>query len=411
MSKHIQARVLGACVILLIVLLVAGCANQTRTSGTAAMSAAPPVTAPRSTPSTASASAPRQPATPTPSTSQSTLSPLQMAGQRVIYGYPGLTPPADLLALISHGEAAGVIFFSDNIVDEAQLRAVVQELEGADASPDNPVRAPLLLMIDQEGGQVRRLPGEPLLSEKQIGASADPAAAATKAGAGAGLNLRSIGLNVNLAPILDVYRSAGDFDDQYGRSYSMNSAVTSELGVDFIRSQQAEGVAACAKHFPGLGAATAVQNTDNGPVTLEVPPSSLAAIDEPPFSSAIAAGVKLVMVSWAIYPALDPGMPAGLSSVIVQGQLREALGFKGVTITDGLVAGALKPYGTIGHRAQLAAAAGMDLLLCAKTGSPVSVGVSAMDALRDDYVNGTLDKPAFQASVQRIIALRHSLGD
>ncbi len=83
------------------------------------------------------------------------------------------------------------------------------------------MQAPLLLMTDQEGGKIRHLSGAPLLSEKQIGQSADPAAAATEAGNGAGLNLRGLGMNVNLAPVLDVYRQAGGFDDKNERSYSM----------------------------------------------------------------------------------------------------------------------------------------------------------------------------------------------
>ena len=131
-----------------------------------------------------------------------------MAGQRVIYSYKGLTPPAGLLSLISHGEAAGVVFFSDNISSRAQIRAVIQTLEHADASPQNPVQAPLLLMTDQEGGKIRRLPGAPLLSEKQIGTSADPAVEASKAGTAAGRNLHGLGLNVNLAPVVGTARRA-----------------------------------------------------------------------------------------------------------------------------------------------------------------------------------------------------------
>src|ERR1035437_770364 len=197
-------------------------------------------------------------------------------------------------------------------------------------------------MTDQEGGKVRRLSGAPLLSEKQIGESANPGAEATKAGTGAGLNLHGVGMNVNLAPVLDVYRQAGDFADQYGRSYSMNPDVVAKLGADFIAAQQHAGVAATAKHFPGLGAATLSQNTDQRPVTLNVSRSSLNTIDESPYKAAIAAGVRLVMVSWAVYPALDPGLPAGLSSAIVEGELRQRLRFPGVTITDALEAGALE---------------------------------------------------------------------
>jgi len=270
------------------------------------------------------------------------------------------------------------------------------------------VHAPLLLMTDQEGGLVRRLSGAPRLSEKQIGASADPATLATKAGRGAGRNLRGVGMNVNLAPVLDVYRKAGDFDDQYGRSYSKSPAVVSKLGADFIRAQQHVGVAASAKHFPGLGSATSYQNTDMRPVTLSVSLHSLATIDELPYRAAIAAGVKLVMVSWAVYPALDPGVPAGLSSVIVQGQLRQKLGFQGVTATDALEAGALQPFGTFQHRALLAAGAGMDLILC---GQGISEGEKAMHGLRSGYLDGTLSKSAFQASLQRVTDLRSSLGN
>ena len=293
------------------------------------------------------------------------LSLAQMAGQRVIYSYNGLTPPASLLSSIRNGEVGGVIFFSQNISSHAQIASVIAELDQANASPQNPLHSsPLLLMTDQEGGLVRRLPGAPVLSEKQIGESADPAAQATAAGTGAGQNLAGGGLNVNLAPVLDVYRTPGNFDDQFQRSYSMNPQTVADLGADFITAQQATGVAATAKHFPGLGTATSAQNTDQRPVTLTVPLTALRTIDEYPYQAAIAAGVKLVLVSWAIYPALDPARPAGLSPTIVGGELRQRLGFTGVTITDALEAGALQSFGTIGQRATLAAQAGMDLILC-----------------------------------------------
>ena len=243
------------------------------------------------------------------------------------------------------------------------------------------MRAPLLLMTDQEGGQVRRLPGAPFLSEKQIGQSAHPAAAATAAGTGAGRNLHSIGMNVNLAPVLDVFRTPGDFDDQFGRSYSMNPKVVSRLGANFITAQQRLGVAATAKHFPGLGAAAASQNTDVQPVTLNLPAAMIRSHDELPYKGAIAAGVKLVMVSWAVYPLLGSKRPAGLSGLIIGGELRTRLRFKGVTITDALEAGALGPFGSIKNRAWLAAGAGMDLILCA--GQNPSEGEAALARLEN----------------------------
>jgi len=180
-------------------------------------------------------------------------------GGRTPVGAPTSTPTSaldtrssPLLSLISHGEAAGVIFFADNISSDEQIRDVIKALNAAAATSENPTRAPLLLMVDQEGGEIRHLPGEPLLSQKEIGRSADPAAQATKAGTEAALNLRGLGMNVNLAPILDVYRTPGDFADQYERSYSSDPDVVSDLGARFIDAQQQQGVAAAAKHFPGL---------------------------------------------------------------------------------------------------------------------------------------------------------------
>jgi beta-N-acetylhexosaminidase len=331
----------------------------------------------------------------------------QLAGQRVIYSYSGLKPPARLLRRIRHGQVAGVIFFGQNISSRAQISQVAAKLQRADRSSLNPVREPLLLMTDQEGGLVRRLPGSPKKSEKQIGESANPGSAARNAGRGAGRNLHGVGLNVNLAPVLDVYRKAGNFIDEFGRSYSMDPNVVSALGADFIKAQQAKGVAATGKHFPGLGAATTSQNTDERPVTLNLSKSQIRTIDEFPYQAAISAGVKLIMVSWASYPALGSHRPAGLSSKVVQGELRQRLGFTGVTITDALEAGGLVHYGGVAKRSVLAATAGMDLLLCSE--QHTSQGIKALDALLGGYRDGTLNQSDFQAAAARVIALRASL--
>jgi beta-N-acetylhexosaminidase len=286
---------------------------------------------------------------------------------------------------------------------------VIKQLDRANASTLNPMRAfPLLLMTDQEGGAVRRLPGQPLLSAKQIGQSAHPATAARAAGTGAGKNLAGVGMNVNLAPVLDVYRRAGNFIDQFGRSYSKNPNVVSSLGADFITAQQATGVAATAKHFPGLGAATRSQNTDAAPVTLNVTLHNLRTIDEFPYRAAITAGVKLVMVSWAKYRALAPHTPAGLSSSIVNGELRQHLGYTGVTITDALEAGALHWYGSTRHRAVRAVKAGMDLILC--SAQKASQGEQARIAMANGLTSGTLDQSVFTAALTRVANLRSSLG-
>ena len=335
---------------------------------------------------------------------QAALSSLQLAGQRVIYSYSGLTVPAALLQAITAGQAAGVIFFGGNISSPAQIASVVNQLVAAQQA--SPVAAPLLLMTDQEGGEVRRLPGAPAMSEKQIGASAHPAAAARTAGAGAAQNLSGVGMNVNLAPVLDVYYQAGNFIDQFQRSYSSQVSVVTECGQAFITAQQQAGVAATAKHFPGLGSAATSQDTDAGPVTLDVSLSGLRGRDEVPYPAAIAAGVKLVMASWAIYPALDATHPAGLSTAWVQGELRGRLGFGGVTITDAIEAGALTAFGSYGQRAVLAAQAGMDLLLC--SAQDPGEGQSVTSALASALESGQLGSTSFNAAVSRVTALRTS---
>ncbi|HEX7162559.1 MAG TPA: glycoside hydrolase family 3 N-terminal domain-containing protein [Trebonia sp.] len=333
------------------------------------------------------------------------LTAAQRAGQRVIFSYPGPTPPASLLDQISAGEVGGVIFFGENITSLTQIAGVVAQLNEAHTA--SPVNSPLLLMTDQEGGIVRRLPGEPVLSEKQVGESADPGAEAAAAGTGAGKNLAGVGMNTNLAPVLDVYRQAGNFDDRFGRSYSMDPNVCAECGAAMITAQQKLNIAATAKHFPGLGAATVDQNTDLGPVTLDVPLADLRSIDERPFQAAIAARVRMVMTSWAVYPALDPKLPSGLSPAIVGGELRRRLKFRGVTITDALEAGAIASFGTPAQCSVLAARAGMDVLLC--SARDVSEGQDTVAALADAVQHHALDPGHFEIALRRVLALRNSL--
>ncbi|QMU77115.1 beta-N-acetylhexosaminidase [Streptacidiphilus sp. PB12-B1b] len=335
----------------------------------------------------------------------SRLTPEQLAGQRVVFSYPGTTVPQALLDRIAGGVVGGVILFGENVSSLAQVTAAVQQLH--EAAQGSPVRAPLLVMTDQEGGRVRRLPGGPVLSQKQIGASPDPARAAAEAGREAGQLLRGAGLNVNLAPVLDVFRAPGDFIDQFGRSYSSNPEVVSVCGRAFIEAQQAAGVAATAKHFPGLGPAATGQNTDLGPVTLTTPLAELRGVDERPYGPAIAAGVDLAMVSWAVHTALDPHRPAGLSARVVEEELRRRHGFRGVTVTDAIDAGALKPFGTAPQNAVAAATAGMDLIL--EASRDVANGQAVVDGLAQALADGRLGFPGFTAALDRIIRLRQRL--
>ena len=341
-------------------------------------------------------------ATPIPASANTTVS----AATHVIYSYSGTTLPSSLKSLAAAGKIGGVILFGDNI-DNSTPDAIAS-LQSAYASSPAYAGVPLLVVTDQEGGEVVRLPGGPSRSEKEIGASSNPTGEATQAGQQAAAALKAYNNNGNLAPVADVFHSPGDFDDQYQRSYSNNSTVAAKCVTAFVGAQQGAGALATAKHFPGLGAAAASQDTDVEPVTINSTLASIRSNDEVPFRAAIEADVDMIMASWALYPALDDVYPSGLSKKWVQDELRGRLGFKGVTITDAIEAGALNGFGVNdGYRAVLASVAGMDLILAAAQN--VSQGEAIVDALVSAIGNGTIDSDTFEAASRRILKMRRKI--
>lgn len=329
----------------------------------------------------------------------------QLAGQRAIYSYSGLNPPPRLLRLIRNGRVGGVIFFGENVSSKAQITRVVNRLQAAQRQ--SVVKEPLLVMTDQEGGLVRRIPGAPVLSEAEIGASGQVTTFGAQAGRNGGINIRGAGINVDLAPVLGVFRQPGDFLDQFQRSYSMQPGVVSAAGSAFVAAQQQTGVATTIKHFPGLGAAGANQDTDVVPVTINESVDTLRTVDLVPYPAAINAGARLVLSSWAVYPAFDATRPAGLSKQLIEGELRGRLRFEGVTITDAMEAGALEPFGTTARRAVLAANAGQDLLLFSSRS--LAQGIEGRQSVARAFGDGTLDRRSFMVSLNRVMQLRADL--
>jgi beta-N-acetylhexosaminidase len=225
-----------------------------------------------------------------------------------------------------------------------ELRATTATLHRAGCEAGRP----LLLLVDQEGGFARRLTwAEPEHTAGQLGRLG---AARTRAEArAAARTLRADGIDVDLAPVSDVLEPGGF---RRSRAFGGGAPLVGRLAAIFVRALQAGGVAATAKHFPGLGAAR--RSTDDHAVSLAAPPLE-------PFRRTIAAGVRLVMVSSASYPSLDgSGAPAVFSRAIVHGLLRGTLGFGGVIVTDAL--DAPTPARTP-HAPARALAAGVDLLL------------------------------------------------
>jgi beta-N-acetylhexosaminidase len=334
-------------------------------------------------------------------TSGSALTADQLAGQHVIFPFTGRRPPSALLRRIRRGEAAGVIFLGSNLGTPAQVRALTRTLRNQ--GPPAGLDAPLLLMVDQEGGSVKRLPGAPSRGAPAMAATGDPAVARAE-GRATAATLRAAGINVDLAPVVDVVRPESVLQAE-GRGFGATAASASRFGASFARGLREGGVAATAKHFPGFGAAAA--NTDVDAVRIGVSLRELRAVDRLPFRAAVRAGARVVMVSSAVYPELS-ARPAVLSPRIVQRELRDGLPFDGVTISDDLEAPAFNAYGGAAGAALAAARAGVDLLLFART---YTGAARAAGALADGNRTGAVARAGLELSLRRVLALRASLAN
>lgn len=323
----------------------------------------------------------------------------QAAGQRMVFAYAGTRPPRALERRIRRGEAAGVILFARNIRGSAALRRTIDRLQRLPRPKG--LDAPLLVMVDQEGGRVRRLPGSPV-----DGAAATRSRAAARAnGRAAARTLRAAHVNVDLAPVVDVARP-GSAIEREGRTYGRDAATVAARAGAFADGLRAGGVAPVLKHFPGLGAATV--NTDDAPARITRSLAELRRVDLTPYrkiGSPDATMPMAVMMATAVYPALDP-RPAAFSARWVGGELRGRLRFAGVVMTDDLQTPAVTRYGTPAQLAYFAARAGVDLPLFAKT---YTAGARAAAGLRDAVRAGALSRRELEAGARRVLAWRATL--
>jgi beta-N-acetylhexosaminidase len=328
----------------------------------------------------------------------SQLTPAQRAGQRIVLGFPGTRPPGAVVRLIREGGVAGVILFSDNLPSRPVGRRLIRRLQAIKRPPG--LGDPLLVMTDQEGGLVKRVGGAPIASAEEMGARGTSFRRAQ--GRGTAANLRSLGINVDLAPVLDVARPSGTIAVTE-RGFGSSAAEVAATAVPFAEGLHAGGVAATAKHFPGIGAARL--NTDDAVQRIELPESTLRQVDEAPYRRFAAAGGELVMLCTAIYPALS-ARPAAFSRKIATGELRSRIGFEGVSITDALDTVAVRAFGDTPEVARAAAAAGVDLLLFTAPSEAAQAHHSLVRALR----SGSLSRASFEDSASRVLQLRHELG-
>lgn len=327
----------------------------------------------------------------------STLPPKLLAGQRIVVGVNGTSVGASLRSAIREGRVAGVVLFAANFPTRAAGTRLIAQLQAIPRPPK--LRDPLLIMVDQEGGQVKRLSGAPNASAATMGARG--AAFSREQGRRAAANLRDVGVNVELAPVLDVARPGGVIAETE-RSFGSTAARVTATAIPFARAVQAGGVATTGKHFPGFGAAR--ENTDFSVERIDLSKQELRQVDEAPYSRFISMGGKLVMLSSAVYPAFS-NRPAAFTRAIATGELRDRLGFEGVTVTDALETPAVEDFGSTEKTALAGARAGADLLLYTKLGP----ATAAWEALVDGLRTGTLDRREFVQAAGRVLDLRAEL--
>jgi beta-N-acetylhexosaminidase len=321
----------------------------------------------------------------------------QLAGERIVVGQTGTGISAGLRAAIHRGAVAGVILFADNFPSRGAGKQLIAALQAIPRPPK--LRSPLLIMVDQEGGEVKRVEGAPSVSAAEMGQRG--AAFSRQEGGATAANLHEVGVNVDLAPVLDVARPDGVIAATE-RGFGSTAARVSATAVPFARGLQNGGVAATGKHFPGFGAAP--ENTDFAVQRISLSKQTLRSVDEAPYRPFIAAGGKLVMLSTAIYPAFSE-LPAAFARPIATGELRERLGFEGVSITDALETAAVEAFGGPGKAALAGARAGADLLLFTELGPAERAWRALVTALSA----GRLDRGEFVGSVRRVLALRAEL--
>jgi beta-N-acetylhexosaminidase len=325
------------------------------------------------------------------------LTPAQLAGERIVVSVDGTGLTPALRHAIHLGQVAGVVLFEADFPSRAAGRELIDALQAV-PRPPKLRRFPLLVMTDQEGGEVKRVDGAPEASAATMGA--EGASYARRQGRATAANLRGLGVNVDLAPVLDVARPGGVIAATE-RGFGESAATVTATAAPFAQGLQAGGVAATGKHFPGLG--TATENTDFEAQRLALSKGELRAVDEAPYQAYIGAGGKLVMLSTAIYPALSD-RPAAFSRRIATGELRGRLGFRGVTITDSLGSAAVAEFGGQREAAVDGAAAGDDLLLF----DDLPSALAGHEALVKQLHRGALRRAPFLAAAGRVLRLRAS---
>src|SRR5215510_11932728 len=319
----------------------------------------------------------------------------EQIGQLFMVGFLGTSVTPDLAAFIKKYKPGGVILFSRNLESVGQMVDLTNDLQAC--SP----HSPLLISIDQEGGRVSRLPkGFTIFPPCDLLGRCNSSELAYAAAATIAIQLRAVWVNMNMAPVLDV-NSNPDNPVIGDRAFGTNPDVVCKLGLATAAGLQENKVVACGKHFPGHGD-TSVDSHKELPV-VEASRERLEAIEFPPFRRAIAQSVASLMTAHVLYRALDPELPATLSSAIITKFLRQELQYDGVVLTDDLEMRAIIDHYGIEDAAVRAVLAGCDVLLICKDRDRE---IAAFKAVEKAIEAGTISPERVDLSVGRIARMK-----
>ncbi len=327
-----------------------------------------------------------------------------LPGTFFMIGLPGPDLDPSILSLMQEYGVGNFIIFGRNIKGgPAGLRRLCTDIR--DACLKNGLPDPFIA-VDQEGGAVQRLaPPQwpPLVSNKEAGSSRSPEKAVRTQARIAAKTLIRTGINLNLAPVLDV---SGPHTDSVlkDRCYGNDPGQIASLGAQYIEELQRWGIGATAKHFPGIGRVGKDPHKRRPVVEADL---ETILEEMEPFRRANLVDVTAMMTSHVIYTALDSTGPATFSKRIATGLLRKEIGFPGILVTDDLEMGGVTRYGSMEEAAIKAFVAGHDIvLLCNTPGKTKKCLQVFAEAMR----NGRIDAHRLNESAKRILSVKTRLG-
>jgi beta-N-acetylhexosaminidase len=314
------------------------------------------------------------------------------AGHLMMVDLPGPDLDADTAAHLKTHQIRAVCLFGKNVQDEEQLRRLcgdLREVMGEDA----------LIAIDHEGGAILRTPFWPAPPSAMSLGAADDVALTRTVNEALARQLRSVGINWNFAPVMDVNTQSAN--PVIGvRAFGADPALVTRHALAACSGQEGEGVASCVKHFPGHG--DTYQDSHLALPRVDRARSELETTEFVPFRAAALAGVPAFMTAHIIYSALDSERPATLSRPILTGLLRGEWGYDGVIVTDSMGMKAIDDNYGRGEAAVMSLAAGADLVMAlGKREAQLATLTSVAAALQD----GTLDLEGVTGSVRRLSRL------